>query len=278
MAEHVQAGAEAYGPDGDGPAEAASRHGLGAVLAAILAMAASGGLAWWFVAAGGPSDVSAAPPPAPPQVEPAQPVRYAASDPDPNAVRRAWTDVRQAYADSGPEALVRGSEACARAVPADPQRLDYCLAFDIYASAVAPQSAAGQPADWFSSSGDRGLALARMALPEGVDAHNRIAQVAALTRAVLPKAAPGKPATRQVRAVRHPPAKLRALKVRRTHGPVAARPKLLKAALRRPSAVRRPAPLATGPAPALVPEGVRRQTLDDYLRGSQPDELLDPPH
>ncbi|MDB5475655.1 MAG: hypothetical protein JWP49_1166 [Phenylobacterium sp.] len=268
MAEHVQAGFGAYGPGDEDPVEVAPRPSLGMVLAGIVALAASGGLAWWFAGAGRPSDVSAAPPPAPPpRAEPAQPIRYAAVDPDPGEVRRAWSDVQRTYGDGGPEALIRASQACARGVPGDPQLLDYCLAYDIYASAVAP----GGQGDWFAGSGDRGLALARMALPESLDAHNRIAQVAALTRAVLP--APTRPKTQQAHAVRRASPKAHAVKARHVRKPVAAKPKLVRASLHRP-----PAPVVRQPAPPPAFEAVRRQTLDDYLNRTQVEELVDPPH
>jgi hypothetical protein len=267
MAEHVQAGFADDARDDDDLLEAAVRPGLGMVLAGVVALAASGGLAWWFAAAGRPADISAAPaPPPPPKVEAAQPIRYAAADPDPQDIRRAWSDVQQAYGEAGPEALVRGSQACARGVPGDPQRLDYCLAYDLYASDVAP----GGAGDWFSGSGDRGLALARTALPDGVDAHNRIAQVAALTRAVLPRAAPAKPRPQVVHAVRRAPARAHAVKARALRKPVVVR--------RRPAiiAVRNPAPYLRAYDAQSLARDAQDQQPDVFLGRAQVPE--DPPH
>ena len=284
MADHVQSGFQAYGPDDDDLLEVAPRPSLGMVLAGVIAVAASGGLAWWFASSGHSAGISIAQPQAPPpRAEPAQPIRYAALDPDPNAVRRAWTDVQQTYADGGPEALVRASQACARGVPGDPQQLDYCLAYDIYASAVAPEGAPqgspGGQADWFADSGDRGLALARTALPDSVDAHNRIAQVAALTRAVLPTAEPGRPRTQRVHAVRRTPAKAHAVKIRHLRKAVAAKPRLLKASLHVPAAAAVPRRTEPGEtAYPKAPEAARRPTsLDDYLNRTQARDPLDPP-
>lgn len=242
---------------------------VGMVMAALIAVAASGSLAWWFGAPDRSADVGAPPAApvatAPPKAEAPTPLRFAAADPDAGQVRQAWADVSQGYADAGPEGLVRASQACAKAVTTDPQRLDYCLAYDIYASAVAPPEAqANGQGDWFAGAGDRDLALARTALPEGVSPDNRLSQVAALTKAVLPKAAPARPRLQAVHAARKPPARPKVLKVRRLHRPApGAKPKLIRAALKVPAVVRDPA----------VP------SIDDFLNRPPPGEdPLDPPH
>ena len=235
---------------------------VGMVVAALIAVGASAGLAWWFAVPDRAADVSARPAPQfaasrPPNTEAPAPLRFAAADPDPGQVREAWVDVRQGYAEAGPSGLVRASQACAKGLPAAPQRLDYCLAYDIYASAVAPQR--GDGADWFANAGDRDLALALTALPQGVSPDNRLAQVAFLTKAVLPKAAPARPKSQAVRAVRKPPVRAKIHKTRRHRPPRRSKP--VRAGVRRTRAA------------AAIP------TLDDYLNRPRPGEdPLDPPH
>ena len=237
---------------------------VGMVVAALVALGASAGLAWWFAGPDRAADVSApaapqfaAPPPLP-KTEAAAPLQFAAVDPDPDQVRQAWADVRQGYAEAGPAGLVRASQACAKGLPAAPQRLDYCLAYDIYASAIAPQGRDG--GDWFANAGDRDLALARTALPQRVSPDNRLAQVASLTKAVLPKAAPARPKPQSIHAVRKTAARAKILKTSR-HRPRPARRKPVRASLR------------ARPAAAPIP------TLDDYLNRPPPrDDPLDPPH
>ena len=175
----------------EAPAE--SRR-IGTILAGAVALAASAALAWW---AAGPDRTGEPAPPAPapavaqaPEPAPA-PLRYAPDEPDPRQVKEAWRKVQTAFIDGGAQALVQGSLACAKETPADPRRLDYCLAFDDYAEEIvrgAPDAAA--QADWFSGAADRDLALAQSVLPAGVEAANRLAQVSALTTAVLPKPKP----------------------------------------------------------------------------------------
>ena len=174
-------------PGEDGPR-------LGLVLGAVAAIVAAGGLAWWFAAPApsSPHEVNARPNQAAPVAQRAvEPLRYAAADPDPTAVRRAYHDVRHAYVDGAGEALVRASETCARRAPSEPQLLDYCVAYDIYASEVLPPDGGpdATPAqlDWFRDSASRDLALARTVLPPEAVPENRMAQLAALTRAVLPR-------------------------------------------------------------------------------------------
>lgn len=182
--------AEPFSQQADALTDSGPRPVLGLVLALLLALGASAGLAWWIAAPDRGRALAEAPPPppAPPsQSEPApQPLSFAAADPDPGQVRRAWADVQRAYVDGGIEALTRGSQTCAKGVPGDPGLLDYCLAYDRYALTIAPAA----PGEWFGDAGARDLALARTALPEGVDPSNRIEQVTALTTAVLPKPKP----------------------------------------------------------------------------------------
>jgi hypothetical protein len=288
MAEDVQAGPETLAREAQVETEAYGppRSRLGIALAAGLAVIVSAALAWWLAAPDRSAQLDAQPAPAtaptqpaapePPAAAPAPPLRYAAAEPDPDQVRRAWNDVRQTYSDGGPEALVRSSQACARAAPANPQTLDYCLAYDIYSAEVAPSDAGDGQGGWFAGSGDRGLALARSALPDGVDAHNRLAQVAALTTAVLPKAKPEPPRPQAAHVARRRAAKPHLLKVRRVHRPVAGRPHLVKASLhRRPVERAAPAPPVETPRP-LTPR--QAETLDDFLNQAPPGEPIDPPH
>lgn len=245
-------------PPEDETDDAGPRLTPGLILAGVAALAASAGLAWWVAAPDRGADVAAVPPPAPvtQAIAPAPaPLRFAAADPDPNQVRQAWADVRQAYVDGGADALVRASQVCAKGLPTAPQRLDYCLAYDRYAEAVA-----GAQADWFADSPARDLALARTALPEGVDAQNRIEQVGALTRAVLPKP---KPRASRPKA---PPAKA-------PHH-AAARPKPVKAKAHAHRGVLgkqlRP---AIGPPPAD-----QTPNLQDWLGRAETGAPLEPPH
>jgi len=161
------------------------------ILAAMVALIASAGLAWWIAAPTTPADVAAAPPqPATPAAPAprtrAAPLRYAPAEPDAAQVRQALADVQQAYADGGAEGLVQASAACARQLPLDPRRLDYCMAYDVYAAQIVPPGSGPSAADWFKEARGRDVALAGAALPAGVDAANRMAQVGELTRAVLP--------------------------------------------------------------------------------------------
>lgn len=187
----------------DGGLEAPRGPRIGAIVGGFLALAASAVLAWW---AANPERSAAPPAPAVPAhaSAPVQPLRYASDEPDPAQVKQAYTEVQKAFTERGGPALVEISLSCAQKTPADPRRLDYCLAFDVYAAEIvhgAPDAA--DQADWFEQAPDRDLALARSVLPEDVDAANRLAQVRALTVAVLPKPKPTPAKARPVRARRH---------------------------------------------------------------------------
>lgn len=272
MAEDAWTGRGPLTPDDGAPIEAPPRSRLGVILAAIVAAAASAGLAWWFAAAAPSPDLHAPPPPAPAaRAEPIPPLRYAAADPDPIQVRRAWRDARQSYVDGGPDALVRASVSCAKNLPADPQLLDYCVAYDTYAAEMAPPQAPGGAGDWFAAAAERDLALARTALPGEVDPSNRIAQLSALTRAVIPKAAPAR--SQKVHAVRraHVPA-ARPVKVRHVRKVVHARPKVLKASLPRPAHRARIAAHRPGKSHVARPAAI------PYPYDPGPAWPVDPPH
>jgi hypothetical protein len=227
MADQIELSHADFMADADLPAP---RGRVGVLVAGLVALAASAGLAWWTLS---PDREPAAPAP---DLRPAlqaqapaapQPLRYAPDEPDPGQVKRAHGDVQAAYVAGGPQVLVRASAACAGALPADPARLDYCLAYDTYAREIVSADADKGAADWFADQG-RDLALARTALPGGSDAGNRLQQVEALAQAVLPKPVIEKPKPKpKPKAKPHPKAHAK------THAKVKARP-----AAHRPHAVR----------------------------------------
>lgn len=174
------------------PSRAARGLRPGRLLAGLLALGASLGFGLWLLSpdkgfapappASSPAQVEDIPPPAP---KPA-PLRFAAPEPNPQQVRRAYDEVRAAYSGGGPEALAKASVDCAKGLQQDPGRLDECLAFDVYAADILPPDGS-EAAGWFRDAPDRDLALARAALPADVDAADRLGQVRALTTVVLPR-------------------------------------------------------------------------------------------
>lgn len=230
----------------------APRGRAGGIVAAALALAASAGLAWWTLS---PDREAAAPPPnpmpAPSSAAPVapQPLRYASDEPDPAQVKRAHADVQAAYVAGGPQALVRASAACARQVPAAPDRLDYCLGLDTYAREIVSAAADPAAADWFADQG-RDLALARTALPGGSDAGNRLDQVQALAQAVLPK-----PVVERPRPKPKPKAEHKPKPHPKAHAKAKARPKASRPHAARRAAQRTPDyPLASAQNPASEPD------------------------
>ena len=198
MWEDADQGGEPPASPIEGPEPPPPRRSAGVAFAALLAAAAAAGFGWWI---GTPRPVATAPPPVGFVAERPAPVRYASAEPVPAQVRQAYDQVRAAYADGGAEALVRASQACAQRLQRDPRNLDRCLAFDVYAGDVLPEPAASPDngAAWFHDGDARAVALARSALPVEVDASDRVAQVRALTIAVLPK--PPKPPPAGVRRI-----------------------------------------------------------------------------
>lgn len=258
----------------DEPVGEPRRRGFGVALAAAVALVASAGLAWWVAEPNPAADVAAAPPqPAAAPPQPPPPLRYAAADADPAQVRDALADVKQAYSEGGAEGLVQSSAACARELSSDPRRLDYCLAYDVYAAQVVPPSAGPSAADWFKESRDRDLALARAALPASVDAAARMAQVDELTHAVLPK-----PATQ----AKPPPA----VKARQVGKPAAAKPRPVKAKAVKPKSPRSKVVRTRSssepwrpPGPSTLDEQYNREAAAEAELDRQISEgLVDPPH
>jgi uncharacterized protein YecT (DUF1311 family) len=137
-------------------------------------------LAWWFGSAPDraltrqhAADISAAR-----SIPPVQTRTYAPRKPSEEQIRRAYDQVRDVYADSGSEGLARFSRTCADSVRADARVLDYCLAFDLYASAL-PLAPGSGPSGLLSDA--ERVELAAGALPEGVDAAARIRAVEGLS-------------------------------------------------------------------------------------------------
>ena len=159
------------------------------VFGVVFALLVSAGLVWWLVG----SDTS----PAPAVVVHAAPkgVIRASATADPAQVQRAFEAVQDAYADGGADGLARADADCAAALKADARVLDYCLAFDLFAAAVAPEVGRADAAE-------TRLAQAGAALPPGVDPGRRVAEVRALMR----QASLGSAAAPQLAAAEHPSA------------------------------------------------------------------------
>ena len=153
------------------------RLGPGLAAGVLIALTASGGLAWWLASdhADAPANVSVQHAAKAREGGPAAPI-LADAGADETQVRRAYEQFQVIYADLGPDGLERFSQDCAGAVAQDPRILDYCLAFDTFARAVAADSA------WFGDAELRHLDLARQALPSGADPAQRLVQVRRLTR------------------------------------------------------------------------------------------------
>lgn len=258
MPDEAWTGLPPLGLADDRPVDDPPRLRLGGILAAV---AASAGLAWLAAAPNPAADISAAPPQNPaPVPPPPAPLRYAAVQPDPDQVRQALNEAKEAYAEGGADGLVQASAACAKDLAADPRRLDYCLAYDLYAAAIVPPGS-GPQADWFADGRDRDLALARSALPQSVDAADRLAQVGALSEAVLRK-----PATKAGKAA---PLAQKLVKTRAVR-PKAAKPKTHRFEPKVPW---------YPPAPSTLDDQYAREVaaqaeLDQMF--SQ--DLIDPPH
>jgi hypothetical protein len=171
----------------------AARRGRLAILGVVCALVVSIGLAWLI---GSRTPTPRPSPPARPAIRLAQ--VHAAAAPDAGQVQQAFEAVQDAYADRGVDGLARADADCAAALKADPRRLDYCLAFDLFATAVAPEIARADP------EGAR-LEAARAALPAGVDP---VQHMAAL-RQMMRTASLGAPPPSAAVAEGPPPARAR---------------------------------------------------------------------
>jgi hypothetical protein len=105
---------------------------------------------------------------------------YAPPRPNADQVVRAYDQLQEIYADQGVRGVVDFDRACANSLRTDPGALDFCLAFDIYATSLQAEEESAQA--WLAGADARDLDLARSALPPGVDAAGRLAQVRALAR------------------------------------------------------------------------------------------------
>jgi hypothetical protein len=171
---------EALAPIPEDPAAPRARRAL-PILGVACALAVSGGLIWWFTG----SEGSQATPPAL-RIHPAAATPRAPAAADPAQVQQAFEAVQDAYADGGTQGLARADADCAAALKADARVLDYCLAFNLFATAVAPQIASADP--WTTR-----LAAARAALPPGVDPAARVSAVQSLMRMATLGQAPASP-------------------------------------------------------------------------------------
>jgi hypothetical protein len=219
----------------------------GAVVGAVLAALASGGLAWWLSADDEPQGL-ALPPAAAPQ---SPPKLLASARADEAQVLRAYEQYQSVYAELGADGLVRFSQDCAKALAGDPRILDYCLAFDMYAAA-APGAT---QAPWFRDAEARRLALARDALAGQDLAADRIAGLQRLMRRVSlaeaeAEAAPAREATpvgRVVSVPRAAPVEGRIVKATKANPPPA------RPARRNAIRVATATPMDPAPRPAADP-------------------------
>jgi uncharacterized protein YecT (DUF1311 family) len=152
----------------------------GVVVGALAAVVVSAGLAWWLSGDDRGRMVSQAEATTPGVAAPQPRVSLASTAPDPGQVKRAYDEVRTVYADGGAQALADVLRGCAETLMSDPRILDYCLAFDMYAQAIAPPQ--GEAAQWFQVGEARRLRLARQALPPAADPEGRLAEIAQLMR------------------------------------------------------------------------------------------------
>ena len=115
MADSFELGRPDFGLDAGG----APRGRMGVLVAAFLALAASGGLAWWMLSPErpevAPSPAASLPASAPTPPAAPQPLRFAPDEPDPAQVKTAHADVQAAFVAGGPQVLQRASAACAKA-------------------------------------------------------------------------------------------------------------------------------------------------------------------
>lgn len=244
----------------------------GVAAAAGLAALASAGLAWWLSAPQRPA-------PAPAVAEAPRPAAVrapAAADED--QVRQAYEQVQTVYATTGVDGLARFARTCEAALAKDARVLDYCLAFEMFAAAVAPPE--GEAGQWFASGGPRRLTLASTALPAGADPGRRIAEVEQLMRR-----ASGADAVAEVEPVREasPPPKLRLTP--RQAPKIAAAKQQVRVAIARKVAKARPAPVqgpcarVANPAERVLCANPDLEAADARLRrayGQALEEGVDP--
>jgi uncharacterized protein YecT (DUF1311 family) len=100
--------------------------------------------------------------------------------PDAGQVVRAYEQLQEIYADQGATGVVAFARSCGNSLRSDPGMLDFCVAFDIYGSALDSEDP--QTRDWQAQAAARDLALVRSVLPPDQDPAARLAQIRALAR------------------------------------------------------------------------------------------------
>jgi len=172
---------------------------IGVALGATAAALASAGLVFWVGAgpdravSGRDTTTSA----------PEAPVAFAARRPNADQVIRAFEQLQDTYAEQGLNGVMRFARSCADELKNDPSMLDFCIAFDIYASALQDDEPATRA--WQAEAGARDLALARNALAPDQDAAARLAAIGELARLASVEA-PGLSAPTQAQASAPAPA------------------------------------------------------------------------
>jgi uncharacterized protein YecT (DUF1311 family) len=167
---------------------------------------------------------------------PAPPPVRAPAVADEDQVRQAYEQVQTVYATAGVDGLTRFARTCGEALAKDARVLDYCLAFEMFAAAVAPPK--GEAGRWFADGGSRRLTLAKAALPAGVDPAQRIGEVEQAMRR-----ASGADQLAKVEPVREASPEPKARPIRRETPKVAAAKQQVRLAIARKAAkTRAPAP------------------------------------
>jgi hypothetical protein len=141
-----------------------------------------------------------------------------------------------------------------------------------------PPGSGPAAADWFKEARDRDVALVAAALPAGVDAANRMAQVGQLTRAVLPsEAAEAKPPTLRVaKATPAKPGKAAATKAKSVKAKAAASGKAARSKVVRGRSEEEP---WSPPGPSTLDEQYAREAAAEAELDRQISQgLVDPPH
>lgn len=154
------------------PDQPPSRSGtrLGAVLGACAAAVASAGLAYWIGSAGDPTFKR------PGHERPT----YAPSEADAGQVVRAYQQVQDVYAKQGRTGVAGFARGCSGSLSADPAALDFCVAFDIYATSLMGEGERAQALR--ASATERELGLVRTALAPSEDPVARLARIRDLAR------------------------------------------------------------------------------------------------
>lgn len=190
---------------------------------------------------------------------------------------RAYEQLQEIYADQGASGVAGFTRSCADQLSSDPGALDFCVAFDIYASALIGDGEEARA--WRSGAGARDLALARAALPPTQDPAARIARIRELARETSLQdpdlgARPAHPATPRLHASAARPARLEASAARpaSAHGARAeAEAEAAKACRRRATAGQRT--VCDSPALRQADQALRRAYRRALAAGTNPRRL-----